>query len=160
MKKQKLLENLANNTYCRLMPSDINGIGVFAIKDIPKNVNPFLTSNKKPIEYNIIRLYDSDIQGLDNGVKKMLKDFVDQGPTAEDSYAQSAYKSPPVKNGNEYDVPYLGFNTIDISFYLNHSDKPNLDIIDNPKSHYLDFKTNTLIKKNKELFINYNKHHI
>lgn len=33
--KQKLLQNL-NQVYCRLMPSKIHGVGVFAIKDIVK----------------------------------------------------------------------------------------------------------------------------
>ena len=38
--KQDILKNL-ENTYCRIRTSKINGVGVFAIKDIPKGINPF-----------------------------------------------------------------------------------------------------------------------
>ena len=41
MSKNKLLKHLQNDIYCRLDVSKIAGIGVFAIKTIPKGVNPF-----------------------------------------------------------------------------------------------------------------------
>ena len=34
--KKILIENLLSQTFCRFAPSKIHGIGVFAIKDIPK----------------------------------------------------------------------------------------------------------------------------
>ena len=37
--KNKL--NLKNNVYCRISRSKIHGVGVIAIKDIPKGINPF-----------------------------------------------------------------------------------------------------------------------
>jgi hypothetical protein len=40
-KKDKLLHNLEDDTYVRLRPSKLQGVGIFAIKDIPKDVNPF-----------------------------------------------------------------------------------------------------------------------
>jgi hypothetical protein len=42
----KLIENL-NNTYVRIMPSKIHGVGVFAIRDIPKGICPFGWTNSE-----------------------------------------------------------------------------------------------------------------
>lgn len=39
---------------------------------------------------------------------------------------------------------------------MNHSDKPNIDIIVKNNSEYLEFISNRLIKKGEELTINYN----
>ena len=36
MKKQALIKQLAESTYVMIQPSPIHGIGVFAIRDIPK----------------------------------------------------------------------------------------------------------------------------
>lgn len=44
MSKKVLLKNLQNDIYCRIKPSKKHGVGVFAIKDIPKNTNPFKTT--------------------------------------------------------------------------------------------------------------------
>ena len=44
--KQTILEHLKNNIYCRLKPSKIHGVGVFAIRNIPKNTNPFKEFDK------------------------------------------------------------------------------------------------------------------
>ena len=38
--KQRILNEL-KNTYCRLKPSKIEGVGVFAVRSIPKKTNPF-----------------------------------------------------------------------------------------------------------------------
>ena len=34
-------EYISNKVYTKLKPSKIQGIGVFAVKDIPMNTNPF-----------------------------------------------------------------------------------------------------------------------
>jgi SET domain-containing protein len=115
------------------MPSKTAGVGVFAIQDIPININPFNTT--KPINYKIIKLQEKDIKLLDDNVQKMLSDFC--------------------KNDDTYDVPYLGLNSIDISFYLNHSENPNLDLKIDDNCEYFTFQTNKFIKKGSELFINY-----
>ena len=46
--KEYVIEFLKNNYYCKLKPSLIHGVGVFAIKDIPKGINPFT-----PFEHNV-----------------------------------------------------------------------------------------------------------
>ena len=39
--EKKLLNNLKNDIYCRIKPSKKPGVGLFAIRDIPENTNPF-----------------------------------------------------------------------------------------------------------------------
>ena len=54
-----------------------------------------------------------------------------------------------------YPIPKNGFNDLDITFYMNFSKNPNIDII-NGGCEYFSFVTNRKIKKGEELFINYN----
>jgi SET domain-containing protein len=131
-----LIDHLKNDIYCRIGVSSINGVGVIAIKDIPKGTNPFNNlSNKKD---KIIKLYDNNLQEIDSNVVKLVKDFFGN-------------------NSCSYDVLYDGPNYINISYYMNHSTTPNINIIPNiNENEYCTFITNTLIRKGKELTINYN----
>jgi SET domain-containing protein len=130
----KLIDHLKNDVYCRLGVSTINGVGVFAIKDIPQGIDPFKNlSNKKD---KIITVYDNDLKEIDSNVIKLVKDFFG--------------------NNGTYDILYDGPNYINISYYLNHSTKPNINTIQSVDDEYYKFITNTFIKKGKELTINYN----
>jgi SET domain-containing protein len=129
-----LIDHLKNDIYCRIGVSSINGVGVIAIKDIPKGTNPFNNlSNKKD---KIIKLYDNNLQEIDSNVVKLVKDFFG--------------------NNYRYDVLYDGPNYINISYYMNHSTKPNVNIVPSNPYEYCTFNTNTFIKKGEELTINYN----
>lgn len=136
MNKNKLINHLKNDIYCRIGVSKIAGVGVIAIKDIPKNTNPFKTLY--PYNDKILELKDKDLKGIDKNVKSMINDF---------------FGSDKKKT---YDVLYYGLNFINISFYLNHSSKPNISLVDaNKDNEYLEFRTNRKIKKGEELTINY-----
>jgi SET domain-containing protein len=54
----------------------------------------------------------------------------------------------------KYSIPYLGFNSLNVSFFLNHSKIPNLSVVSD-KCEYMGFRTNLPIRKGEELFINY-----
>ena len=136
MSKQKLLKHLEEDIFCRIGVSKISGVGVIAIKDIPKGTNPFKTLSKE--KEKIVELNSSDIKKLDGGVKKILNDFFGNDKL------------------NRFDVLASGPNNLNVSFYMNHSDKPNIDIIIKNNSEYLEFVSNKLIKKGEELTINYN----
>lgn len=41
---EKLIIKRLEKVYCKLAPSPIHGVGVFAIRDIPKDLNPFSDS--------------------------------------------------------------------------------------------------------------------
>ena len=133
--KTKLLNHLKNDIYCRIGVSKTHGVGVIAIKDIKKGTNPFKNLSKE--KEQVIELNDDDLKSVDIEVKKIVKDFFGA-------------------NKESYDVLYSGPNYINISYYLNHSDEPNLDVVESSNSEYLDFRTNRNIKKGEELFINYN----
>jgi SET domain-containing protein len=136
MYKSKLIKHLENDIYCRIGVSKISGVGVIAIKNIPKGINPFKTLSTE--KEKIIELNTNDIKKVDNQVKKILNDFFGSDKK------------------NRYDILASGPNNINISFYMNHSDKPNIDIVPSKKDDYLVFISNRNIKKGEELTINYN----
>ena len=125
--KKNLLNNL-KNTYCRLRKSKKNNIGVFAIRNIPKNVNPFLNYGKE----KWFKVEEKEIAVLPKEVIKMLKQFY----TNDNGY---------------YQIPYHGLNGNDISFYVNHSYRPNMIT----KDDGLNFVTKRAIKKGEELLVDY-----
>ena len=136
--KNKLLKHLKNDIFCRIGVSKVHGVGVIAIKDIPKGTMPFTTLSKE--KDKIITLKKDEIKDLHPNVRKILTDFFGD------------------KKKNDYDVYAYGPNYINISFYLNHSDKPNIDVIEDTENNYYSFTTNRKIKKGEELFINYNEY--
>lgn len=136
--KKRLLRNLRNDVYCRLQPSKVAGVGVFAIKMIPPGINPFKKAAFK--RDDTINLTKSDILSLDPSVQRMLEDFIH-----------------PSDDG-KYTVPKYGLNDLDITFYINHNDNPNVDIVDDGKSDFLQFRTNRVILPNEELYIDYRKY--
>ena len=136
----KLIENL-NNTYVRIMPSKIHGVGVFAIRDIPKGICPFGWTNSECgiNKYTRVSKDKLDKEKIDKNIVKMLDDFL--GVDAD----------------GFYDIPSEGLNSLDVSFYMNFSDNPNIDISHNTKCKFAIFRNNKIIKKGEELLINYNK---
>ena len=134
--KKSLINNLQNDVYCRIKPSKKHGVGVFAIKDIPKNTNPFKVTGKECISSRILNIPVEEVNKLDTEVKKMVNDFYHQ----QDGY---------------FGIPYKGLNANDISFYMNTSKKPNVGfkIIEN--CSLVVFNTLKKIKKGEELLINY-----
>ena len=107
MQKSRIFENIAK-TYCRLQPSKIEGIGVFALRDVPKNTNIFYgIKDEKWATFNI-----KDFKPLGKEIMKMVEDiFV-------------------VEKDGRVEIPSCGFNGMNVSFYLNHSLKPNVKTID------------------------------
>ena len=133
--KRKLINNLQNNVFCRLQRSKIQGIGVFAIKDIPKNKNPFEVTNKCQDE-KIIDVHENELDILHPNVKRMIQDFYH-------------------KDDNVYGIPLNGLNNNDISYYMNHSDNPNIKFYNGKRCNMVLFKSIRNIKDGEELTINY-----
>jgi len=117
------------NTYCRLKPSKLNGVGVFAIRDIPKNKNPFLGVR----EQNWYEFKTSDLKNLDKATLEMVDDFF------------------VIEKDNKVLIPECGLNGMDISFFLNRSKNPNVKTTDEGSL----FLTLRKIKKGEELTISY-----
>jgi len=126
--KNNVIKNL-KNTYCRIGRSKIEGIGVIAIRDIPKDTNPFQGIR----EQRWYELKKPDLKKLNKEILKMINDFF----VIE-------------KNGKAL-IPRYGLNGMDISFFLNHSENPNVKRTDNG---YI-FLTLKKIKKGQELTVSY-----
>lgn len=132
MNKQHLLNHLQNDIYCRIKQSKIHGVGVFAIREIPKHTNPFLNCNK----CKYVPFTEKELQKVPNEVRKMIDDFFG-------------------KYDSELYIPDIGLNAIDISFFLNQSKKPNLEAVENKEGFADSFITLRNVKKGEELTVNY-----
>ena len=131
-KKIEILNNL-KNTCCRLRASKIEGVGVFAIKDIAKGKNPF-----PGIKDSRWHKFDmSELKKLDKEVLTLVDDFF------------------VIEKDNTVYIPETGLNGIDISFFVNNSKNPNLKIIGNGDDEALAFKTIREVKKGEELTVSY-----
>jgi SET domain-containing protein len=104
-KKENLIENLKNNTFCRVAASPTHGVGVFAVKDIPKRTVIFELCNSSLDD--LVDLTEEDLKDMDEDIVKYVKDFF-------------------VKNDDVYTLPERGMNSISVGFYLNHSNQPNI----------------------------------
>jgi len=134
--QKSLLKNLENDIYCRIKASKTHGVGVYAIKDIPKNTNPFKVTGSECVNQKVINIPKSKIDKLPIEVKKMVNDFYH---CEEESYG----------------IPYKGLNSNDISYYMNTSKKPNTGLKNTKGCNMMTFVTLCKIKKGEQLLINY-----
>jgi SET domain-containing protein len=88
------------NVYTRLKPSKIHGVGVFAIRPIPKGTHLFDSGEE------ICWIEEEKITKLPKAVRRMYEDFC------------------IIKNG-KYGCP-RNFNNLTMGWYLNDSPNPNV----------------------------------
>ena len=130
MTKEELLKELSSNTYVMLRPSSIEGVGVFAIRDIPKGCRDMF-SEPDPAEAWIT----------------VSKEEVDSLP----DHARLIVGNYCLYDEANYFIPAQGFKKIDLALFLNHTDQPNIISI-NDGDH---FETTRDIKAGEELLIDY-----
>ena len=130
MTKQELLNELAGITYVMLKPSPIEGVGVFAVQDIPKGCREMFS---KP--------------GIDDEWITVSKKEVEILP----AHAQFLVGNYCLYDEENYFIPAHGFKKMDVSLFLNHSDQPNIISINDGDF----FETTRDIKAGEELFIDY-----
>ena len=115
-----------DGVYTRLRPSKIHGIGVFAIRPIPKDAYIFTGDNSKMVWVN--KKY---VEKLDPEIRRLYGDFC-------------------VINGDRYHCPD-NFNNLNVGWYLNESrDNPNVRCDEN-----LDFYALRDIEVDEELMVDY-----
>ncbi len=117
------------NTYCRLKPSKISGVGVFAIRDISPKTELF----KGQINQRWSRFKIKELKDLDKEILKMIDDFF------------------VIEKDGSVSIPRSALNGMDMSFYINHSKKPNARTIDNGFT----FISSRKIKKGEEITTSY-----
>lgn len=106
MTANEFIQNLKRQVYCRLSPSLHHGVGVFAIRQIPKGVNP-MTETRQTDFITIPTVAITADPDIAPEVKKLVLDMCPE-------------------NLGSYDVPNYSLNEIGISFFLNHSSTPNM----------------------------------
>lgn len=133
MKKTKtdIIQHLQREVYCKLGISKVAGIGVFALRAIPKGIDPLKTwLPSKEIEIPL-----KELNKLPSSVRKQIHSF--------------CY----VDNEEKYvSIPSYGMNAMNMAVYLNHSKQPNLRFKKN--GTLVSLKS---IRAGEELFIDYDE---
>lgn len=130
MNKTELLAELSTNTFVMLKPSPLEGVGVFAIRDIPKGCKEMF--GKPDAEDQWITLSKKEVEVLPTPAQFMIENYC-------------------LYDEDSYFVPAHGFKKMDIALFLNHSDTPNIISING--GDY--FEAITDIRAGEELIIDY-----
>jgi SET domain-containing protein len=106
MKRADLLNRVLRDCYCRLQPSNIHGIGVFAVRDIPKGKNPFKTLPKYA-DFGYVRVTEDELDALPPKLSELIRKLF-------------------IPTDRKMHMPNYGTNIIRLNCYLNHSTTPNM----------------------------------
>jgi len=128
MTKDLLLAQLKNETYAMLRPSGIHGIGVFAIRPIPKGCRDIFSRGQG----EWIKLPIADVELLPAHSKELIETYC-------------------LFDEENYYVPDYGFKLMDLVNYLNHSSNPNIVSVNDGE----EFEALRDIATGEELMVNY-----
>jgi SET domain-containing protein len=107
MTKDDIIKDLEQNVYCRIKKSPIEGVGVFAIKKIPKGTDPFAGYlDVRTISVPTGEILDN--KNIPDAVKELVKSFY-------------------VFKDGKIECPAHSFNEINIGYFMNQSGTPNTD---------------------------------
>ena len=128
MNKEALLNELANTTYVMIKPSQLHGIGVFAIRDIPKGTSNIFS------------------KGVGDWIK-VSKEEVDALP----QHSKDLIENHCLFDEDFYFIPDYGFKLVDLVIYLNHSETPNVISLNDGE----EFEAIRDIANGEELLVDY-----
>jgi len=103
MNKEALLKELASSTYVMIKPSPLHGIGVFAIRDIPKGTQNIFSKGVG----DWIKVSKEEVEALPQHSKDLIENHC-------------------LFDEDHYFIPDYGFKLVDLVIYLNHSETPNV----------------------------------
>jgi SET domain-containing protein len=126
--KDKLLSELQHNTYVMLKPSPLHGIGVFAIRDIPKGCRTMFSAGVG----EWIKIPATEIEALPEHSRRLVETYC-------------------LYDEENYFIPDYGFKLMDLVLYLNHSDTPNIISINEGEQ----FEALRDIAQGEELLVDY-----
>lgn len=130
MTKAELLHELSGNTWVMLKPSPIEGVGVFAVCDIPKGCREMFGKPDAPEDW--ITVSKKEIESLPPHAQFLVGNYC-------------------LYDEENYFIPAHGFKKMDVSLFLNHSDKPNIISVSDGDF----FEAIRDIKQGEELLIDY-----
>lgn len=128
MNKEALLKELAASTYVMIKPSPLHGIGVFAIRDIPKGTKNIFS------------------KGVGDWIK-VSKEEVDALP----QHSKDLIENHCLFDEDHYFIPDYGFKLVDLVIYLNHSETPNVISLNDGE----EFEAIRDIANGEELLVDY-----
>jgi SET domain-containing protein len=128
MTREQLLKELSEETFITLKPSPVHGIGVFALRDIPKGCKTLFSRNVG----EWIRVPITDIDQLPDQTRNMVETYC-------------------LYDETHYYLPDYGFKVMDLVNYLNHSSTPNVISVNDGEY----FESLREIKEGEELLVNY-----
>ena len=109
MTPEQLLKELRERSYVMLRPSPLAGVGVFAVRDIPKRCRDMFTPPTAVDEFVAVARVEVD---------------------ALPAHARALVENYCLYDAHWYYVPRNGFKSMDLVLFLNHSDTPNVVSID------------------------------
>ena len=130
MTKEELLEELSGNTWVMIRTSPIEGIGVFALQDIPEGCRTMFSKTNEEEQW--LTISKMEVENLPAHAKALIENYC-------------------LYDEENYFVPDYGFKKMDLVNFLNHSDTPNIVSINDGEF----FEAIRDIKKGEELFIDY-----
>ena len=130
MNREELLNELISNTWVMIKPSLIEGIGVFALQDIPKGCRSMFS--KATADEQWITISKTEVENLPEHAKALIENYC-------------------LYDADNYFVPDYGFKKMDLVNFLNHSDEPNIISINDGEF----FEAIKDIKQGEELLIDY-----
>lgn len=128
--KTQLLNELIYGSYVILRPSPVAGIGVFALRDIPKGCRDMFSQPNPDDKW--IKIPLGEVEQLPAHARFLVWNYC-------------------LFDDTDYYVPERGFKQVDLCLFLNHSDQPNVRSIDG--GNY--FEALRDIRKDEELFLYY-----
>jgi len=111
--------------YARIGPSDIHGVGVLAIRDIPAGTRLFRGEDER-----VVWVSRAAVSRMPRRLRQLYEDF-------------------GMLCGDRLGVPRT-FNMLSVGWYLNHSEHPNVEADDDGRFHTL-----RSIKQGEELTADY-----
>lgn len=105
----RFLETIRAQSYVMLRPSPLAGVGVFAVRDIPKGCREMFSPPTDEAEFV--------------AVPRAVVD-------AEAPHVRALIENYCLYDAHRYWIPRDGFRKLDASFYLNHADVPNVRSVD------------------------------
>lgn len=127
-KKEILLQQLRSHTYVMIKPSPLHGIGVFAIRTIPKGTKNIFS------------------EGMGEWIQ-VSKQEVDTLPSS----SKDLIENHCLFDEEHYFIPEYGFKLVDLVIYLNHSEIPNVRSLNEGEQ----FEALRDIQEGEELLVDY-----
>ncbi len=115
MRRKKLLRHLYDEVYCQIGVSKIHGVGVLAIRSIPKGTRVL----KSPLPTRDIRISEAQLRNAHAGVRRLVSAFAEH-------------------DSKTYFLPRSGFNAFSLYQYMNHSKVPNVKLV--RAGHYVSLR--------------------